>query len=615
MKFSTVVSLPFLGFAVLSAAHAVSLESPDHLLVVQVDRDGSGHLNISAAYKKSPVLSPSLIGVSVDKQDLGAGVTIGEPKTSAINEDYPTLGVHPIAHNHGNESEIAITSGTAKIGWQLDVRVYNDGFAYRFHVPETGTHHVDGESSSWSLPQDAKIWYQNDLGSYEGQYTETTVGALAPGTILAFPTTLQLSPSGPFLTVTEANLVQYSDMAVKADGNHVLHAFFHSDAMGWNLDGDLTSPWRTTIVASDLNALVNSDMVHNLCPAPSPDLANATWIVPGRCSWQWWSSGGPKIEEQHQWIDWTKQLGFEYYLIDEGWGSWKAEGKDKWQLLKETVDYAKTQNVKILVWLRYSDVPDQTKRLDFFQHAKDCGVSGLKIDFPPGPSLKIVNWYDETLADAVKFQFPIDFHGATKPTGRDRTWPNEINREGIRGHEYQITRYHRTQLPNHDTILPFTRYISGHADYTPTAFNPHETRGFTWTRELAQAIVFTSPLLCYADSPKFYLENPSLEVLKAIPSTWDETVVLPGSEIGKIVGFARRKGDSWFIGVMNAGNPKTLDLELSFLGPKKYKFVKLEDVPGKDAALNRTETTATSADKVHLELGPSGGFVGWLTRQ
>ena len=168
------------------------------------------------------------------------------------------------------------------------------------------------------------------------------------------------------------------------------------------------------------------------------------------------------------------------------------------------------------------------------------GAVGVKIDFQPEANVRWVNWYEETLRDAAARKLMIDFHGANKPVGLERTWPNEITRESIRGHEYQILRYRRTLPPSHDTILPFTRFVIGPGDYTPTVFNPKELRGYTWPRELAQAIVFTSPFLCYADHPTNYLNNPAVDVMKAIPSTWDETVVLPGSEIGKCAAFARR---------------------------------------------------------------------------
>jgi alpha-glucosidase len=193
--------------------------------------------------------------------------------------------------------------------------------------------------------------------------------------------------------------------------------------------------------------------------------------------------------------------------------------------------------------------------------------------------------------------------------------------------------------PQHDCILPFTRFVIGPGDYTPTVFNPRELRGFTWARELSQAIVFTSPFLCYADHPTNYLNNPAVDVLKAIPATWDETVVLPGSEIGKCAAFARRTGKQWFIGVINGGEATTLDFTLDFLGSGNFHMIQLGDAPDRDdpstrrpaggrgdstrpaeapdrdAAWQRVEKTVTLKDHVHLALLPSGGCVIQLSPQ
>jgi alpha-glucosidase len=210
----------------------------------------------------------------------------------------------------------------------------------------------------------------------------------------------------------------------------------------------------------------------------------------------------------------------------------------------------------------------------------------------------------------------VDFHGANKPIGSERTWPNELTRESIRGHEYHIVRYHRTLPPQHDCILPFTRFVIGPADYTPTVFNPKELRGYTWARELAQAIVFTSPFLCYADHPTNYLANPALDVLKAIPSTWDETIVLPGSDIGKCAAFARRSGKNWFIGVINGPDATMLDFPLDFLrGNDSYKMIQLGDAPDRDDDWRREEGIVQRNQRLHLTLRSGGGCVIELNSQ
>jgi alpha-glucosidase len=208
----------------------------------------------------------------------------------------------------------------------------------------------------------------------------------------------------------------------------------------------------------------------------------------------------------------------------------------------------------------------------------------------------------------------IDFHGAVKPTGRERTWPNEMTREAIRGHEYHIKRYKRILEPDHDCILPFNRYVQGFADYTPTVFNPDELLGYTWSREIAQAIVFTSPFLCYADHPENYLKNPAINIVKAIPSTWDETIVLQDSELGKCAAFARRSGDTWFVGIINGDERKNIDIPLSFLPAGTYTMTACEDDPDRDDGIIQHVSTVSQSDSVKLAIRPKGGFVAKLTR-
>ena len=219
------------------------------------------------------------------------------------------------------------------------------------------------------------------------------------------------------------------------------------------------------------------------------------------------------------------------------------------------------------------------------------------------------------MRDAAALKLMIDFHGPVKPTGRDRTWPNELTREAVRGHEWHILRYKRTLTPDHDCIIPFNRYVQGPADYTPTVFIPEELRGYTWSREVAQAIVFTSPFLCYADHPENYLKNPCLDILKSIPSIWDETIVLPGSEIGRCAAFARRKGDAWFIGILNGGDETILDIPLSFLEKDSFRMSTLEDRSDKDDAVITGTKEITGKDHLKLKIRPGGGFVAQIEKK
>jgi alpha-glucosidase len=601
----------FLAFTILGAlcttvqAAEIKVSSPDGKAVITVT--DAGGLSYAVTFDGREVVAKSRFGIIADDVDLGADVKLGKTSSRKIRESYSMFGGHSQANDNCRETTVSIRTAAGE-NYGLDVRAYNDGVALRARLAAKPGRKINGESTEWKLSGNPLAWYQTDFGSYEGIFQNSKLEDFSAGRKIPLPMTFNL-PGGGYALVMEANLLNYSDLGVQAEPDHSLRAYFHANQTSWTTDDAVIQPWRVTLLAHDLNALVNSDLVRNLCPAAPPELAKAKWIQPGRSSWQWWSSGGPIYSEQRQWVDWTKQLGFEYYLVDEGWRNWKADGKDNWACLREVCDYAKSRGVKIWIWVNSNEVPNAARRTNLLDHAIALGVVGVKIDFEPEANVRWVNWYDETLRDAAARKLMIDFHGANKPIGRERTWPNEMTRESIRGHEYHILRYRRTLPPQHDTILPFTRFVIGPGDYTPTVFNPKELRGYTWSRELAQAIVFTSPFLCYADHPTNYLNNPAVDVMKAIPSTWDETVVLPGSEIGKCAAFARRSGKQWFIGVINGAEAKTLDLPLNFLGRGNYRMIQLGDAPDRDDAWQREEKAVTRKDRVKLSLRPGGGCV------
>ncbi len=589
----------------------INVKSPNGKTCVELKIDNDAKLYYQISVDGSKIISWSRFGIVADGADLGSNIRFGVPETHIINETYSVFGVHANAINNCNETIIPIEKKSEP--YFLDVRAYNTGIALRCRLTAKKGRHIQNEISEWRLPLKSVIWHQDELDGYEGIFNKTGIDTLSPDKIIALPITAIL-PNGNYCMITEANLVNYSELAIKSSKDKSLKTCYHADSSGWKTDEKVIQPWRVTLIAKDLNELVNNDILRNLCPAPSVDLANASWIKPGRSTWQWWSSGAPKYDEQRQWVDWTHQLGFEYYLVDDGWKKWLDGIKNCWTCLAEVTAYAKTNDVGIWLWVNSNEIADEASRKAYFEKAKKAGVIGVKIDFMPPASVYWVNWYESTLRDAANLKLMVDFHGANKPTGRDRTWPNELTREAIRGHEYHILRYNRTLPPHHDCALPFTRYVQGSADYTPTVFNSSELRGYTWTRELAQAIIFTSPFLCYADNPKNYIENPAFDILKSIPATWDKTIVLPGSEIGKCAAFARQKGKTWYVGIINGSEGTEIDISLGFLDGGSYQITTLEDKENKDDAFTRNEKKINQNDHIKLKIKRKGGFVAQLIK-
>ena len=583
-------------------AHAVTVSSPDGRTRAEVNAV-DGMLRYRIVVDGKQVLAPSMIGIEADDVELGRDVTLGSAKLRKVDEHYRFFGAHAEAVDRA--SEATITAQSHGQSYFVDVHVANDGVGVRLRLPAKPGRRVQADRSTWMIEGDPTIWAAKLDNSYESPYHQTTLKQLGTGNI-GLPLTAHVGQV--YIALTEALIKDYGDLAVKLGENGALEGELYADPKGWTTDSEVVQPWRVTIIARNLTDLVNTTLVENLNPPVSAELAKADWIKPGRSAWQWLASGDPKESEQQQWIDWTSQLGFEYYLIDEGWEKWP----DSWQAIASDAAYAKTKNVKIWIWVHSRTVQDSQARREYFRKAVESGVVGIKIDFPPPASREVANWYFDTAKDAADMHLMVDFHGANKPSGMQRTWPNVITREGVRGHEYQITRYHRVPQADHDVILPFTRYLAGPGDYTPTVFTTSELMGNTWAYELAQAVVFTSPFLCFGGHPQSYLENPARDVLTAISPVWDETLVLAGSEPGKVVAEARRSGKQWFVAVINGGEATTLDIPLDFLGAGSWEATQLRDDKDKPDAWNRQDGKATRNDHIRLELAPRGGFVGWI---
>ena len=588
----------------LEAAGPVVVASPDGAIKAELT-SADGVLRYRVTVDGNQVLAPSTLGMLTDGIELGRGAVLGAPTFRSIDERYRFFGGHSTAVNQAREAAVPVTAGGES--YFVDLHVANDGVGVRLRLSAKPGRKLQADRSTWRLEGDPVLWAARLQAAYESTYQTTSLGNLGTNSY-GFPMTAKIG--GLYVTLTEAALKDYGDLAVRRSADGALQGYLYADSDGWTTDDAVVQPWRVTIVARDLTALVNSTLVQNLNPPVDPSMANADWIRPGRSTWQWMAVGAPRLDDQQQWVDWTKALGYEYYLVDDGWLAWT----NSWASLASVCSYAKTNGVKVWLWTNSKEVKESEARKAYFRKAADIGIAGVKIDFPPACNRWWSTWYYDTARDAAACKLMVDFHGANKPTGMERTWPNVITREGVRGHEYHMTRYRRLMDPAHDTILPFTRYVAGPGDYTPTVFDPKELQGNTWGHELAQALCFTSPFLCMGGHPRDYVANPARDVLSAIPAVWDETRVLPGSEPGKVVAMARRSGDQWFLGVMNGPADSTLDLPLDFLGQGTWKATRLGDVQGKADAWDRRDDTASQADHVQLHLSPRGGFVGWFRK-
>ena len=307
-----------------------------------------------------------------------------------------------------------------------------------------------------------------------------------------------------------------------------------------------------------------------------------------------------------------------------GWPYQLSECID-YSILPELVAYGRERGVRIWLWFHFNSFIDtKVAERDFPLYAK-FGIAGLKIDFIDRDDQFSVKWYEEIARIAAENHLLIDFHGAMKPTGLERTWPNQITREGIQGNEYN--KWSTRETPEHRATLPFTRALAGPADYTPGGFlnrQPsqfqivqHETQvQSTRAAELAMFILIQSSFEVACDSPDHYRDKdggyqPGMDFLKGLPTVWDETRGLAG-EVGKYVLEARRHGKQWYVAAISNQDSRVLPLPLKFLGPGEWKMTIWEDAPDSNQQpehLIKEEKTVRSSNVLQLRLADSGGAV------
>jgi alpha-glucosidase len=578
-----------IGVTLAAVCHAAEkMTSPDGRVSAHLFLNEDGELRYNVTFKTTPVVEPSALGITVDGIQLGAGVRLGQAGASIVDETYPTRGNHRWARNHYKGWQFPVEHRDSGRGYSLQFRMYNDGVAYRYIVPGQGWQHVGGEHSSWTMVNTSQTWFfeRNShwkLMSYAGLWTHADIDEMptisSQGPVQGTPLVFELPERLGYAAITKAALYHYSGMRLRAVGQRRFVADFTEGDKGFDVEGTIVTPWRVTLLADSLNALVNSDLIENLNPAPDAELfADSRYIQPGRSVWSWMSMRLGTIQDQIDFVDQAAELGFEYSLIDDGWKDWL----NPWQTVAAIAARGENKGVKVWVWVDSKDISDpkddyQQMRA-YLDKVKAAGVCGVKTDFMNSEAKIWIDFEIRFLQRSAERQLLVNFHGCHASTGEARTYPNELTREGIRGIEVNLHKNGHLP-PSHNAALPFTRLLLGHGDYTPLYYtNPGPT---TYAHQLATPIVFYSPLQVYADHPHVLQNNPymvpGLRVLKAIPTTWDETCVLDGSTIGQLAAFARRSGDTWFVGILNGESATAYDLDLSFLPDGEYQAELVED--------------------------------------
>jgi alpha-glucosidase len=642
MKTSTAVVSLYLLTCALPGARGeqdVVVSSPNRSVSLRVATGEAGRLTYSVTLAGKPVIEPSPLGIRVDGQDLGQGSRLGNVERHSLDEHFPWRGVHSTARGRCNGARVPATHTATGTPWRVEACAFDDAAAFRFVVPGTGNRTPDA-ASVFRLPAGSTVWYHGARDHYEGVHARRDLRDVPADDWAAPPLLIRLPGAAAYAAITEAALVDYAGMMLQADGQggfaeRLGHAVPPSYpytlrygeenakrlAVPASIVGQITTPWRVVLVGRDLNALVNSDAIAALSPPPDPRLfpreMKTAWLRPGRAVWRYLD--GPSIEKTPDETDEQRdrrvyevirdfsrmagELGFEHQIVE---GQWRRFSDEQ---MRELVAYSKERGVSIWVWVHSKDQQDPAERRKLFAHLHALGVSGVKVDFLDHEAKETIDLYQAILKDTAEQQLLVNFHGANKPAGEARTWPNEMTREAVRGLEYRRT----PAWAEHNATLPFTRFLAGHADYTPLVFGERR-KDTTWAHQVATLVVFTSPVMVYGANPKTVLENPARDLIRTIPSVWDETRVLAPSEVGELAVFARRSGERWFLAAVNGPAARTIDLGLGFLGKGRYRALLARDKGEDGAAIDLEERDVEPGDTLALSLRPGGGFVARFSR-
>ena len=611
------VLFPLWAFISAAALSAAIVRSPDGSLTFHISVNDEGQPFYSI--RKSGVfeLKKSKLGLVIDGQTELNWSGFETREQASVDEVRDIRGSASQALNIYNEATFSPKNSRK----ELVVQVRDDSVAFRYRLtPEDkSSHTVTDERTEFALPSGSVLW--NSGSDYENAWMGDRWADLKPGQKFAMPMLAELAGSRGYLLITESDSVDYLATGLQKTGGDRLRATYQlsrADQQVIESAGVIETPWRIVMVAKNLNKLIQNHTVALTAPDASPELKKAEWIQPGVAAWAWVSGGfkGQNPENMRRHIEAAGKLGWKYVIVDDGWEHWD----DKWERVKELCELGDEKNVGIILWKptddnygpkwqreKFGDLKpidgliDPTKRTNFLKKCAEVGVAGLKVDFVGEGNVQRVNYYADLLREAAEHELVINFHGCSKPTGLDQTFPNELTREAIRGLEWS---HKDPPVASLSTIMPFTRGVIGHADYTP--YVGFENKAGTIGHQLATLVAFVSPMNAYAIDPEKLLERPEVEFVKTVPTVWDESRVLEPSVIGESAIIARRSGSDWFIAVLNNSKAKAIEVDLSPLlaGSGRLSGWQDDKVPNKLIELDRD---LVNGETFTLQLRELGG--------
>lgn len=626
-----------------TAQSSYDLRSPDNRIEVRIRT--VDQIRYDLILNGAAVLENSTISLDVDHKKLGVDPKVIDTKKNSHDQMVEPVVRQKFARIRDHYNELRLTFDG---GYSVVFRAYNEGVGYRFEtaLPQKEIK-VYGEEGNFKFAANYVVYYPQEDSFYshnERKYLPQQLSAIAPEYIATLPAVVDVR-GGAKLAIAESDVEDYPGLWLRgAAPEFALAATFPpyplkevqtsdrdykpvetADYIA-TTSGTRTFPWRVIGVANNDGELLTNEIVY-LLERPS-QFEDTSWIKPGKVAWDWWNDwnidgvnfkAGINTKTYEYYVDFAAKYGLPYIILDDGWyklGNLLEVTPDL--NMDELTAYAKQKNVGLILWASWKTLDDQLiPALDQFEK---WGVKGIKVDFMQRSDQIMMNYYAKVCREAAKRHMLVDFHGDQKPATMMRTWPNLINTEGVRGMEW--SKWSWESEPKHNVTLPFTRMFLGPMDYTPgamrnatrTTFAPinHQPMALgTRCHQLAMYVVYDAPLQMLSDSPSNYLREPeTMEFLRAVPTTWDDTRVL-GARIAEDVLVARKSGRDWYVGGMSDWDARDLEVDFSFLPEGNFTLDAYQDGVNADrnaSDYNKTSTQVNRTTKLKIHLASGGGW-------
>lgn len=624
-------------------AQTVILTSPSGN--IQVEIKNTNQLSYRVLFNSKLIINDSPMGFQFKNEpDMGTHLLLLDQKEEEINERWSPVikSKHAIITDHYTFLQLHfIEKSVLKRKIDVEFRAYNDGIAFRyqlFPIGRIGDRNLSKELTGFNFIGNPKAWIADNKiynSHQEMEFIPGEISLMKDSTKAGLPFLVEID-RGCYAAIAEAKIDNYPGFYIGLDNDKVIKPgnlvtklsplpYEHEDGIKVRFSDRLYTPWRVVMLAENPGRLIESEIIQNLNDPCV--LKDVSWIKPGMSAWDnWWTDDVKQdMSTIKKYIDLASIQKWPYMIVDWKWyGEFDNAAADITKSapqlnMPELLSYAKEKNVRLWLWLFSKDLNRNDQMDQAFALYEKWGIAGVKIDFMEREDQEMVNWYRKVIQKAAEHHLMVDFHGAYKPDGIIRTYPNMITREGVMGEEY--AKFSNKLTPEHNITLAFTRMLAGQMDYTPGGFLNVTKARFkqgsptvvmnTRCAELAKFVIYESPLTVYCDHPDHILNMPGADFLKEMPTVWDDIRFLAGYP-GEHIELVKRSGNQYFVGGMNNSTDRAIKLKLDFLPEGKYEMVLWADANNADidpTHLIKSKRFVNRKSVIPVKLAIGGGFV------